>query len=253
MATTPECTFRVPLVDFRRAVASVRPHADRTKSGDDLTAYGRVRLIAGAEELLLVATNGTTAAMAAVEIIEGSDSRAERFAADDGAFTLDMAPVLLGDIRDGLRMQRGDVIESDQVAELTFTDGAIAARDVSGLWPDSQTIRPVLPFSTQYPNVRKMIAEAMAITMQALKPLSAGPEEELFDEARKQYARPLRKEPIGPAGMRGFIVLCGPRFIGLVSSGHDDGDSLARVEAERMRHLERLGLGVQETLELAEL
>src|SRR5574343_176479 len=221
MATTAECTIEVPLVDFRRAVAAVKPHAERTKTSGEVSAFNRVRFIAAKDELYVAATNGTTAALAAVEILE--DSRATRFAKDDGSFA--------------------DAEEDDQVAALRFTETTVAARDVSGLWPGAETIRPALAYSADYPNLVGILAKALGTAGEAVKPLTTpGTVVALFASASRQYGRPLQFEASGPADSRGYIVWCGPGFIGSVSSGHDDGDSLARRQSERRAHLERLGL-----------
>lgn len=241
MAVTSRCVIEVPLIDFRRAVAAVKPHAERAKSGDEVSAFSRVRFIAGRTELLVAATNGTTTALAAVKILD--DDRTERFAKDDGVFALDLSPVLAGDLRSGLRMQRGDYTEDDQTAEIVFTDDAVSVRDVSGLWPGSETSRPTLPYSTEYPDIPRMLRDALGAAGEAVKPLtSRGGPFALFMPAAAQYDRPLQFEASGPATSRGFVVWCGPRFVGAVSSGHDDDDSLARRQAERRAHLERLGL-----------
>ena len=244
MAVTTECTLSVPLVDFRRAVAAVKPHAERTKTGDEVNAYGRVRFIADKTELLVLATNGVTAAMAAVEILD--DSRKERFAADDGVFSLDMSPILAGDLRSGLRIMRAEQDEDSQTAELVMTDESMTVRDVSGLWPGSATTRPTLPVdvgSAEFPNVRDMLKRAMGAAGEAVKPLTAkGEALALFNAAARQYGKPLQFEASGPSASRAYIVWCGPRFVGMVSSGHDDDDSLARRQSERRAHLERLGL-----------
>ena len=241
MATTAECTIEVPLVDFRRAVAAVKPHAERTQTSGEVSAFNRVRFIAAKDELYVAATNGTTAALAAVEILE--DSRATRFAKDDGSFAVDLSPVLVSDLTAGLRILRADAEEDGQVAALRFTETTVAARDVSGLWPGAETIRPALAYSADYPNLVDILAKALGAAGEAVKPLTTpGTVVALFASASRQYGRPLQFEASGPADSRGYIVWCGPRFIGSVSSGHDDGDSLARRQSERRAHLERLGL-----------
>ncbi len=241
MAVTTECTLSVPLVDFRRAVAAVKPHAERTKSGDEVNALSRIRFTAAKDELYVIASNGVTAAMSAVEIVD--DDRKVKFEPTDGVFSVDISPVLAGALRSGLRMQRGDFEEDDQVARVTFTDDTITVQDVSGLWPGSETKRPTLAYSADYPDVVKMLGQAMGAAGEAVKPLTnQGGVFRLFVPAAAQYGRPLQFEASGPSTSRGFVVWCGPRFVGMVSSGHDDDDSLARRQSERRAHLERLGL-----------
>ena len=243
MATASECTLKVPLVSFRNAIASVVVHAEPTKTGDEANGLSRVRLVAGKSELFVVACNNTTPALASVRIVE--DSRAERFAKDDGEFSVDIAPGLAKDLRRMLYPMRDDVDASQQIAELHITTEKITATDVSGLWPGSAVIKPLLPFSTEYPDVVAILAKALGAAgeAQTAKPLvTAGGPLGLFRHAATAYDRPLQFEGTGPATSRGFIVWCGPEFIGSVSSAHNDDNSLARRDAERRAHLERLGL-----------
>ena len=241
MTTTAECTLEVPLIDFRRAIASVRPHAEKTKAGDELTAFQRVRFIAAQSELYVCATNGTTSALAAVEIM--TDSRATRFDKDDGEFALDMSPALVSDLRAGLRINRTEMDEDQQVARVTFTDDTISAVDVSGLWPGSKTARPTLAYSADYPDLHGALSRALGAAGQAIKPMDGAAEVLApFLSAAREYDKPLRFESTGPTMSRGFIVWCGRRFIGSVSSQHHDDDSMSRRESERRAHLERLGL-----------
>ena len=104
---------------------------------------------------------------------------------------------------------------------------------------------PTLPYSSDYPDVAGILAKALGAAgeAQTAKPLvTSGGVVALFRHAAKAYGMPLQFEATGPATSRGFIVWCGPRFIGSVSSGHDDDDSLARRQSERRAHIERLGL-----------
>ena len=252
MTTTAECTIDVPLVRLRSAIAAVVVHAEPTKTGDEVSALSRVRIIAGASELFVVATNLTTSALAALTIVE--DSRAERFGADDGEFGVDISPGLIRDLFSTLRPRKADVDASDQLARLHFTDEYLTATDVSGLWPGSQTRKPLLPFPSDYPDVVDALAVALggAGEAQAAKPLVAnGGALALFRHAATAYDRPLQFEATGPATSRGFVVWCGPDFVGHVSSAHNDDNSLGRRDAERRKHLERLGLtATQEALDM---
>jgi hypothetical protein len=241
VSVTTECTLELSLIDFRRAIAAVRPHAERSKSGDDITAYSRIRMIADATELHVVATNGSTTAMASVKIL--SDSRTERFAADDAELGSDISPVLAADLRSGLRIRRSDLDEASQIVAVAFTQERVTVTDVSGLWPGSSTTRPLLPYATDYPAVHDDLRRALGAAGEAIKPITAqGGLLTLFAAAARQYDRPLQVEPSGPSDSRAFVVWCGTAFIGAVSSGHDDDDSLTRRQSERRAHLERLGL-----------
>jgi len=47
MTATTSCTLRVGIGDLARAVASVYPHAEKSKQGEEQPMTVRVRLIAG--------------------------------------------------------------------------------------------------------------------------------------------------------------------------------------------------------------
>ena len=69
----------------------------------------------------------------------------------------------------------------------------------------------------------------------------------LFRHAAKAYGRPLTWEPTGTADSPGWVVWCGPQFIGLFSSVDPSGETLGRRNSERNEHLKRLvleGVGV---------
>lgn len=247
MTTTAECTIEVPLVPFRQALAAVVPHAEPTKTGDEVSDMSRVRLTAAASELYILACNEAgTAALGSVPI--ESDTRAERFAADDGVFSVDITPgaarLILRDFKAGAA---GVEADQDMVA-VTFTETRISVADASGLLKDSfglEVRQQVLQYSSDYPDVRDILAQALARAgeSQTAKPLVTGGRLwALFRHAATAYGRPLRLEGSGGADARGFIVICGPSFIGAVSSRHNDDDSLAKAQAERRQHMERLGL-----------
>lgn len=247
MAVTTEVTLEVPLAPLRAALTAVTPHSEPTKTGDDVSEMSRVRLTAAKTELHVLACNESgTAALAAVPI--ESDSRAERFAADDGEFSVDIAPgaarLLLRDFKAG-----APGVEADQdVVKIVVGDTRITVSDASGLLKDSfglEVSQQALPLSADYPNVQDILSQALARAgeSQASKPLvTQGRLWALFRHAAVAYGRPLRMEGSGGADARGFIVICGPAFIGAVSSRHNDDDSLAKAQAERRAHLERLGL-----------
>jgi hypothetical protein len=243
MTTTIDLTIEVPLADLRNAITAVVVHAEPTKAGDEVTAYQRVRLTAGKDELLVAATSGTTAALAAVPILE--DSRKVRFSVDDGAFHVDLSPGLTRSIVRQFHVGPVGVDANHDVARLDFTVNDVTVTDVSGLWPGLALTLPTLPFASDYPDVHGILGKAFGAAgeAQAAKPLVAQAGLiALFRHAGTAYGRPLQFEASGPATARGFIVWCGPQFVGSVSSQHNDDDSLAKRQSERRAHLERLGL-----------
>lgn len=247
MAVTTECTLEAPLIPLRQALSSVVVHAEPTKTGDGTSELSRVRLTAAKSELHVAACNDSgTAAMAAVPI--ETDSRSERFAADDGEFAVDLTPGAVRLILRDFKAGPADVAASEDMVKLTITDTRIVVSDASGLLKDAfglEVSQNLLQFSADYPPVLEVLRDALARAgeAQTAKPLVTGGRSwALFRHAAVAYGRPLRAEATGGADARGFIVLCGSAFVGAVSSRHNDDDSLAKAQAERRAHLERLGL-----------
>jgi hypothetical protein len=231
------------LPDLRKALASVVPHSEPTKTGDEISHLSRVRLSATKDELLVMATNSTTAALAAVAIEE--DSRRERFAADDGAFQVDVSPGPLRNVLQAFKVGKDSVDAEAQWCEVAFDIEHLTITDTSALFPGLSLRIPLTPRSDQFPDVAAILKRALGSAGESpiAKPLVSGhPALALFRAAGQQYKQPLQFEGFGSAESRGFIVLCGPSFCGVVSSRHNDDDSLARRDAERRKHLDRLGL-----------
>lgn len=250
MTVTTSLEVEVSISAWHAAVKAVLPHAERPKLGADPAdqPLARVRIVAAATELHLLATNGTTSALAAVPIIDGSDSRGIRFEVDDGPFIADVHPKALRALRDGVTPEKIDG-EMHGVARLEFGEpgadnaGTLTAVDSTGLWSGSETMRLLLPLAEKFPDVAGMLSKALGAAEGTYKPLVApGVDLAAFTAASKAYEAPLQIEPVGSAGQRGWIVLCGAMFAGSVEGGHHDDDSLKRRDAWRRRHLERLGL-----------
>jgi hypothetical protein len=239
VTVTTMCTLTVGIEHLRAAILSTVVHADKVRLGDDDLVLARVRVIAAADELLVCATNGTSAALAACDIDD--DSRSERFAADDGVFITDLHPAKARDLARMLKPTKDD--DDTGWAELTFTDELLGARDVSGLWPGQSLTVPILAQSTSYPDVPAIIGRALAGAAGTFKPmLSVDRQASLFDVAGRVYGEPVIFEPTGTADSRGFVVLVGERFAGTFSSPHQDDNSLSRRDMQRHRHIIRLGL-----------
>lgn len=243
MAVTLACTLQVPLRQFRAAIAAVVPHAEPTKTGDEISSLSRVRFVAAKDELLLAATCTHTTALAAVRIEE--DSRAERIAADDGVFQVDMPPGILRRMNGTFMASRSTADGLDEFAELKFgVDGEMVVTDVSGLFPGLSMTVPTLDLAHDFPDIVGILAKALGAAQYDAKPLVAkGRMFSLFGAAATAYGQPLQLEPTGTGESRGYIVLCGGMFVGAISSGHNDDDSLSKRDAERRKVMARLGLG----------
>jgi len=252
VTVTTELEIEVPIAAFHAAVRSVLPHAERPKLGSDPgdQPLARVRIVAAATELHLMATNGHTGALAAVAIVEGSDSRGIRFAVEDGPYIADIHPKMLRQLRDGVTAQKvdGDLTGS---ARLLFSPtvtggdgGRVTVTDVDGLWEGSETTRTLLPIVDRFPDLAGLLAKSLREAEGTYKPLvTDGVHLAAFQAASRAYDAPLQCEPIGTADQRGWIILCGPDFAGYISGGHHDDDSMKRRDRWRRTHMARLGLG----------
>jgi hypothetical protein len=245
---TLECRVKVGIRPLRQAITAVTPHAEPTKTKDEISSQSRVRLIAAKDELLVIATCTDTTAMAAVAIEE--DSRKERFAADDGVFAIDLPP---GICRAVLADFKGSRSAADGIQEWVSIDfgvkdeagiECIRITDQSALFPGLKLEIPTLPLATDFPDVIAIMARAFEAAAGDVKPLVVkGTMLGLFRPASETYAEPLQFRPTGGADARGYLVQCGPMFAGLISSRHNDDDSLKRRDKDHRRHLARLGLG----------
>ena len=247
MSVTLECTVKVGIRPLRQAITAVVPHAEPTKNGDEISSLSRVRFVAAKTELLVMATCTHTSALAAVPIDE--DSRAERFAADDGVFSVDMTPGILRSVLADFKGSRSAADGINEWVELDFGNHDTAGRevvritDVSALLPGLSMTIPVTPLASEFPDLVGVLSRAVGNAAGDAKPLvSAGAQLSLFRHASETYGQPLQFEPTGTKDSRGYIVLCGAYFSGHITSRHNDDDSLKRRDAERRKHLERLGL-----------
>jgi hypothetical protein len=241
---TLACTLKLGLRGLRQALASVVPHAEPTKTGDDPGPLSRVRLVAAKGELHVLACSADTAAMAAVDIDE--DSRDEHFARPDGPLVVDLAPGSVRKILQVFKVGRVTADGEDAWCQLDIDarpGGFIEVTDVDALLPGASFRVPTEGLRDDFPDVVSAISRAAANAQGDAKPLVAqGKPLAVFLHARTAYGEPLQFRPTGSAESRGFLVVCGARFVGTISSRHNDDDSLKRRDAEWRQHLERLGL-----------
>lgn len=246
MAVTLDAELTVATGDLRDALRAVTPHAEPNKTGDN-EAEHRVRLVADAQHVHVLAANGQTAAAAIVSIED--DSRRERFAADDGPLIIDITPRQARLLLQQFKAKPTDPDGVEQLAALrvrTDEDGsALEVADVSGLFAGESVRFPAVGVSDAFPDVLAAVRRALAEAGQSPlgKPLTVpGRVFGLFTPASTVYAQPLVVEPTGPTESRGFLVSCGESFLGVVSSRHADDDSLAKRDGWRRGWLRRLGL-----------
>lgn len=244
-------TIKVGMKPVRAALSAVVPHCEPTKTGSEPDVTSRVRLVVGKTELHVLATSQATAAVAAVAIDE--DDRKLKFAVTDGPLVVDLRPGDVRAITQMFRAARADAAASDQWAELYIDTiaggpdgtGELGIRDVSALFPGRKFGVPTIPVDPSYPDVMGAVGKALANAGGAGKQLVtkyAGAMA-LFAPAQVQYGEPLLFEAIGTGDQRGWLVQCGPAFLGTLSSRHHDDDSLKRRDSHRRAHLARFGLG----------
>lgn len=247
MAVTLDFEVETSLRALRAALTSVVPHSEPTKTQDEVSPLCRVRLVFGRDEVHVMATNSLTSALAAVPIDDGTDTRRERFAPEDAPYVLDVDPGVVRRILQSFKVARPSADAEDAPAGIIIRgDGMFEIEDRDGLIPGMLSRYPHLATSDSFPDVRAALSQAAAQAMAsaAARSLIVEPKVmRLFAHAGVAYGRPVRHEPIGSAGTRGWWVWCGPKFMGTLSSDDPAGDTIARAQAERREHFERLGLG----------
>ena len=247
MAVTLECELVVGLRALRQAIAAVVPHAEPTKTGDEISKLSRVRITAGKDELLVMATNSVTVAMAAVEIEE--DSRSERFAADDGIFSIDAMPGHIRSILASFKVSRPTADADEVYAQVQISGQQVKVLDTAGMLPGMppgfEITFPTLGLADGFPDIPGILQRTFSSAMGSpgVKPLiSEAKPLALFRHAAVAYGQALTFEPTGTAESRGWAVWCGSQFAGLISSTDPSGNSLGHRDQERQTILRRLGL-----------
>lgn len=244
MPVTLTAEVQVDTRDLRNALRAVVPHAEPNRTGD-LEDEHRVRLVLDKQHVNVLASNGSTAAMAIASIEE--DTRRERFAVDDGPLIVDVTPRQIRLILQQFKAKKNDPEGVEQIAALRVLGGGegLEVADVSGLFAGESIRFPAVGISEKFPDVVGIITKALAnaSASPSPKPLTAdGATVALFKAASTVYEQPLSIEPVGSPDSRGFLVSCGESFLGVISSRHQDDDSLQRRDGWRQGWIRRLGL-----------
>jgi hypothetical protein len=242
-------TYRVSTPEFRKALDAVRRHADKTKTGGDGTqALRRVRLYfdPAAGYVRVMATCIATSAVAVAPLLRSDGGQMDLLDAgmssDDGKTgpaVADILPQHAARIL-GAFPAKGD--DGMAMLQLDVEDGALTATDVGGLMDGDAYVMTAPPDAEGFPDVWGIVHRALldAQKTPSPKPLTApGQAQARFLPASKLYETPLTTVPSGSADSRAFVVECGPSFLGLISSGHDDDDSLSKRARARQLWLDR--------------
>ena len=243
-------SYTVGTKDLRDAVRAVRIHADRTKTGGEGDgACHRVRFSFGRTELVVMATCIVTTAAAIVDLLT-DDGRPVRdaldLADDDGTIPpttiVDVIPAKAALILQAFKAATHDPDGVAQLLRFDILEDGLEVTDVSGLFAGDAYVMQGAGKGAAFPDVWATIERALkgAGTEPSPKPLTAsGPHVSRFQIASKVYDTPLTISPTGTPESRGFLVECGPKFLGVISSGHNDDDSLGKRDAARRRWLHR--------------
>lgn len=229
MAVTRKATVKVGTTEVRHALKSVYAHHNKTKT-DDGIANHRVRLILANGHLFVAATNGTTTGLARVPYVE--DSRGDLWDPDDAPLIVDLQPRHVPILLQQFKAKAAET-DMDQLIAITadVAAGECSFEDIGGLWSNGerQTFQIDEPHQL-FPDIIGTTGTALAaVAGQAErgKPLvQDGKILALFKDATVQYGMPLQIRSTGSVESRGFVVQCGPSFIGLVSSMHSDEDGM---------------------------
>ena len=258
MPVTLSCEVTVATGDLRNALRAVVPHA-RQLVTDDFDALTRVRLVLDTEHVNVMASNGSTAALAIVSIEDDSrrqdlgggiltdDDGRRRFVDGDGPLVVDLTPRQCRILLQQFKAKDTDPEGVDQLLSLrVLREGkGLEVTDTSGLFAGESVRFPGVGVSDNFPDVVAIIRRALAAVGEhpVLKPLTTdGAVLALFKPASTVYRQPLIVEPSGTPESRTFLVRCSDSFLGVVSSRHQDDDSLAKRDAAHRGWLVRLGL-----------
>ena len=244
---TLACALKVGMRDLRSALAATVPHSEPTKTGAEPGPLSRVRLIAAKGELHVIAMSDETSAWAVVTIDE--DSRDELFAVPDAPLIVDLDPGSVRKVLQVFKVGRPTADAAESWAEIRLDAsgedgrGEVQVTDVSALLPGARFSIPTLGLAPDFPDVVKVLADALRHAAGDVKPLVTRSKPlQLFVPAAVAYGEPLQVEPTGSGESRGFIVQVGDKFLGSISSRHNDDDSLKRRGSQRRKWLERTGL-----------
>jgi hypothetical protein len=234
MAPTVKATIEVGTPDLRAALAAVRPHRSKVKTGDDLSERN-VRLTFAGGTLFVTASNGTTCALAKIEIESDTRGALGKLEPDDAPLLVDLDG---DDVALILQTFKLGGNEDDTTQLVTFTISAdpknryMTMLAVGGPKPGRAiTLRLTEP--ADMPDVIGIVGKALANrgADQIGKPLTSDPKMlALFNAAGRAYDTLVEIRATGTAASSGFIVSAGPDFWGTIES-HHDGDGRKKRDA----------------------
>lgn len=251
---TTKGKVKVGTAPFREAITAVYPHHHRTKTGD-ASAEHRVRIVLAAGWVYVMASNGSSTALAKVAVLEDSRSklgeRLTKLDPDDAPITIDLQP------RQALEIPRmfaskAKAADISQELHITFDQGDrndndnqpwIRFTDAGGMLSDGESWE--LPWDEPHESFPDIIAATAKVLEQVgessqSKPMAAdGKILALYRKAADTFKAPVFVDGSGSPESRAFLVTVGPSFLGTLSSRHDD-DPMGKRSAARLAWLEQI-------------
>jgi len=248
MTVTREAGLDLKLIGLRQALTAVPPHASKTKTGDE-EAINRVRLIFAAGWLFVAATNGSTSALARVRITEDTRGALGVLDPDDAPILVDLQLRRIKLLLQQFKPNKSEEADHQLIhVDLNFTDPeepVIDFTDVGGLWSAGESQRwPLEPAHEGFPDILSIAGTALerAGESRGAKDLIADPKLlAMFAASGKAYAAPVQIRATGTDESRGFLVACGPDFIGTIESRHDDDGGIKRRDSAHLDWLNTIG------------
>jgi len=219
----------VGMVDLRRALASVAPHAD---PDPDMALLHRVHCAVGPVNLTVSATQRFTVAHAIVSIEDNA-------AGDLVAF--DLLPIEVKQILDLFKPPKiKGVNPNEQVLRLDITEKLLTVTDIAGLFAGKALTLPRQPLDQEFPDVQAVLRTRLAAAATPTDRLiTSGHLFGLFTVASRVYGEPLVIEPTG--SRTSMTISCGDSFVGLLMPIAVDEEKTQQINAWHADWLTRLG------------
>jgi len=238
MSVTRKATIEVKLLPLRQALQAVQPHRSKVKTGDDEAMY-RVRLVFSAGWLFVMATNGSTSALAKAGLFTDSRGALGKLDPDDGPIVVDLTPAQVPLILAKFKPNQAESAAQQLIVftiDLDPADPFIKLTDTGGLWSNGWAEEyPIDPPAEAFPDVIRIAGDALQRSAESNQPKDLVTDPKLlalFKAAGTAYDAPVRIRATGTPDSRGFIVTCGSDFVGTIESKHgDDGGTKNRDAA----------------------
>jgi hypothetical protein len=230
MTVTMNATMKVQLPAFRAALVSVLPHAKRTKKDEDLVLH-RIRLVYANGSVFVTATNGSTTGLDKVSYIADGDTRGTLWEPDDGPMIVDLWPEQVRLLKQWITTKAvGDDDDMVVSAAVDLKTHEVEFETIGTTNAGERWSVPLQDPHTGFPDVVDITVRALTAaageSLPARSLVQDGKLIGLFNAASVQHHAPLRWRATGTRdNANGFVVECGPSFVGTISSdpGGEEG------------------------------